>query len=128
MRPQIISIIGLLFLVISCKPTQKLTEQPVEVIKGVLVKKPWSKTTQSYCAQGSDYWVIKEGDKENVIAWSDEKLAKKAEGFRNKTVTLKGVWTPRTITPPENEISQHPVGANGESTFECVVFSVFFLK
>jgi hypothetical protein len=36
----------------------------LQKIKGILEQKPWSKTLESYCAQGSEYWVLKKGQTE----------------------------------------------------------------
>lgn len=112
----------------ACNPARKYSEQPVNTLQGVLLKKPWSKSTQSYCAQGSDYWVLKEGEEEHVLAWLDEDLLTSAAFKEGKEVKLKGVWTQKKISPPENVISQHPVGPDGDDTFECVVFSVLNMK
>jgi hypothetical protein len=88
----------------------------VETLKGKLIKKPWSKSIQSYCAGGSDYYVLVGKDKRetvlNLSAWEDAQITKKL----NKEVRLKGKW--ETVQKENNDpMSQHPVDAPMCRTF-----------
>jgi hypothetical protein len=82
----------------------------VETLKGKLVKKIWTKTMQSYCAGGSDYYVLVSKDKKesvvNLTAWNAQQIAKKL----NKQISLKGKW--EILKKEHNDpMSQQPVDA-----------------
>jgi hypothetical protein len=82
----------------------------VETLKGKLVKKTWTKSMQSYCAGGSDYYVLVSKDKNesvvNLAAWNDQQIAKKL----NKQISLKGKW--ETVQKENKDpMSQQPVDA-----------------
>ncbi|MEY4934737.1 MAG: hypothetical protein RIS64_1096 [Bacteroidota bacterium] len=88
----------------------------VETLKGKLVKKTWTKTMQSYCAGGSDYYVLVGKDKNetilNLAAWNPPQIAKKL----NKAVQLKGKW--ETVKKDNRDpMSQHPIDAPVCRTF-----------
>ncbi len=122
-----------LLAVASCNPARHYTEQPINTLKGTLIKKPWSKSTQSYCAQGSDYWVLKEGTEEHVLELAEGSLTYKAASLQNKKVTVKGVWKERTIEAPDNPMMQRPVqsspdGTTTDADFTCVVLLAMSIK
>jgi hypothetical protein len=82
----------------------------VETLKGKLIKKTWTKSIQSYCASGSDYYVLVDKDKKesvlNIAAWNPQQIAKKL----NKQIRLKGKW--ETVQKQNNDpMSQQPVDA-----------------
>jgi hypothetical protein len=82
----------------------------VETLKGKLVKKTWTKTMQSYCAGGSDYYVLVSKDKSetvlNLSNWTAQQIKKKL----NKEVTLNGKW--ESVKKENNDpMSQQPVDA-----------------
>lgn len=100
-------------------------------LKGTFLEKPWAKSTQSYCAQGSNYFVLVEKNgTEHVLDFSKD--SGKAEQYRkwlNKPVRVKGDFTTRTIKANPNEISQRPItyGPDGKevsSDYTCTVFTV----
>ncbi len=82
----------------------------VETLKGKLIKKTWTKTIQSYCAGGSDYYVLVGKDKKemvlNLSAWNEAQIVKKL----NKQISLKGKW--ETVQKENNDpMSQQPLNA-----------------
>ena len=81
-----------------------------EVIHGTLVKKPWAKTIESYCAGGSDYYVLVEKDKNVIIldlsAWKQTRIDK----LVNQQVSLKGKWHSYVKKNPD-PMAQQPVQA-----------------
>jgi len=128
MKPPFFLLASCVFLISGCNLARQYTEQPLSTVKGMLLHRPWAKTAQSYCAQGSDYWVLKQEAEEQVLAWPDESLLEKAAKLNGKTVTIRGIWSRKKVSPPDHAISQHPVGADGDNTFECVVLSVIKLQ
>jgi hypothetical protein len=88
----------------------------VETLKGKLVKKTWTKSMQSYCAGGSDYYVLVRKDKTeivlNIAAWNEQQIVKKL----NKQISLKGNW--ETVQKQNKDpMSQQPVDAPTCRTF-----------
>ena len=85
---------------------QTLSAQ-TETLTGKLVKKAWTKTVESYCAGGSDYYVLMSNDKTEAILdlsrWRKRKINKNL----NKNVTLKGNWQSDT-KQNDDPLSQHP--------------------
>lgn len=98
-----------------------------ESLTGTLIEKPWSKSTQSYCAQGSAYFVLESGKQEYVLAY-EESMLEDLQSHDGQKVTLTGAFETRNIEPSTEEISQHPVSLNPDGTtddsFECTVFRV----
>lgn len=102
-----------------------------EVIRGKVILKSWTKSSQSYCAQGSDYYVLLVKGEEHVLV-ADEPQIKKLKRRTGKKVKLRGEFITRTISVPDDDnTSQRPVSLNpttGQSEpntdFTCTVFMV----
>jgi hypothetical protein len=112
---------------VAIKATNSATSETREVtLKGELLLKKWSKTTESYCAQGSDYYALAGEGGEHVLKLKkyQNKVLRRKVG---KTVELTGKFVTRTIKADPN--SQHPVVPNpitgeDDGDFECTVFEV----
>jgi hypothetical protein len=81
----------------------------IESYKGKLLKKTWTKSMESYCAGGSDYFILKMADNQSIIldisAWSPKKIAT----YLQKDIELKGTWRTETKDESQNDPrSQHP--------------------
>jgi len=98
-----------------------------QTFKGKIVSKPWSKTGESYCAQGSDYYVLEQKGKSNMVL--------KNEGttdlttFQGKEVIIKGIIEIRKIEPSSNPNVQQPIGMDGKpATYTCKVLAITEIK
>ena len=94
-------------------------------LSGTLLLKRWAKSAQSYCAGGSDYYVLKaENGAEFVLARDkDEAYPKAFADWQDKTVVLYGAFVEKIIATPADNRSQHPVG-DDKDAFACRVFVV----
>ncbi|MDX1903726.1 MAG: hypothetical protein SFU27_06160 [Thermonemataceae bacterium] len=112
-----IVIISLLLALSSISFAQKKAKT---TLKGVIVQKPWTKSTQSYCAQGSAYFVIKVKDKEYVLENQTNALL---DYFLNSRVEIKGYFRQKEI---KNEpMGQYPIDTMPtDDVFRCTVFVV----
>ena len=101
--------------------TEIRTETKVDTIsmQGILSKKQWSKSKQSFCAQGYEYYVLTTEKEEILIASTDE-IGKLLDEHLNRSVNIKGYLEKKII--PQNDMLQHPEGS--ETT--CILFH--FLK
>lgn len=101
--------------------TEIRTETKVDTIsmQGILSKKQWSKSKQSFCAQGYEYYVLTTEKEEILIASTDE-IGKLLDEHLNRSVIIKGYLEKKII--PQNDMLQHPEGS--ETT--CILFH--FLK
>jgi hypothetical protein len=101
--------------------TEIRTETKVDTIsmQGILSKKQWSKSKQSFCAQGYEYYVLTTEKEEILIASTDE-IGKLLDEHLNRSVIIKGYLEKKVI--PQNDMLQHPEGS--ETT--CILFH--FLK
>ncbi len=108
-----------------------------ENLTGTLEKRSWSKSLQSYCAQGSEYYCLVEDKTGNE--WVLEIAVKKnIARMIGKKVALKGIISTKTIENKSSqnpaEISQRPVsydpitGESREEDFTCTVFVVKNMK
>ena len=99
-----------------------------------LLKKEWSKSTESYCAQGSDYYVLQVNNSSRtvIIEFDDEKT--KVSKLINKNVEVIGRHEDKPISAGDG-VSQEPINIhsnlNGEGedsqtnkSFTCKVFKV----
>jgi hypothetical protein len=114
------------------------TQKPTITLEGKLVQKPWAKSGQSYCAQGSDYYVLVLSDEsEKVLEKQDKKdWANLLTEKTGKTVKIKGYDEIKVIKHPKAENGmelQHPITTNpitGEETdsYTCNVFVVIRIE
>lgn len=92
--------------------------QTPEVISGRLVKKDWSKTIESYCAGGSDYYLLlQKGKRKTIVDISgieDKTVIDRALRVRRVSLTGK---TEIFTKAPADPMSQQPV-----SPPSCVIF------
>jgi hypothetical protein len=82
----------------------------VEVIHGTLTKKPWSKTIDSYCAGGSEYYVLVENDNNEIVldvsVWKQAKI----DRLTNQKISLRGKWKSYE-KEKQDRMAQQPVSA-----------------
>ena len=101
-----------------------------ETITGKIVKKPWSKSTESYCAQGSDYLVVQvKGQADLVLDFTKNKI--NGNNYIDKVITLNGTKIMRTIDSKKNDkMEQRPVNPldKDDATFTCQVFEVLTIN
>ncbi len=110
------------------KGKSEKTEISLKKYKGIILSKPWTKSTQSYCAQGSDYFVLKVGKQEFVL---ENQSSINLADYKDKKVSFYGYEKTRTITPKDDG-SQRPVQMSldkdgkeiKETAFTCTVLIV----
>lgn len=138
MKIAISKIFPLLILVIcslySCTPkantavtttADNLQEGQVISLRGRLIRKPWTKSMQSYCAQGSAYVVLKEGEREHVLEMTELQWDNLREDV-GKVIKIRGMFVTKVIPSPGNDM-QHPVSSPNEQNdgdVTCTVFKV----
>lgn len=99
-------------------------------LEGYLYQRVWSKTEQSYCAGGSDYYVIQDRQKkEHILQFKEKGAAMKSllTVLQGKWVRATGNFREKEIVPPSDGVtSQHPVtttpDGKQDNTFKCIVF------
>ncbi len=99
--------------------------------EGKLLQKPWAKTVESYCAQGSEYWVLEDEKGEEWILEGTEKQKKAWKKYQNRQVRIKGKVVSKTIEPKEtNHMEQRPItqnpitGREEDAPYSCIVLKV----
>ncbi len=102
-----------------------------QTLTGKIVKKPWTKSSQSYCAQGSDYLVLSAKDgSEYVLDFSKNNTD--GSSFVNKRVSLTGQKIEKVIKGSDdpNKIEQRPINSMdaNDKTYRCEVFEVMSVK
>lgn len=101
-------LIGLIFA--SSAHSQSIT------LKGKIEKRPWTKSIESYCAGGSDYYVLVNRRQSYVLEYNEALLEK----WVGKKVILTGEKVQVLRKPAaEDNMSQHPVSPFGESGTNC---------
>ncbi|TAF33285.1 MAG: hypothetical protein EAZ57_06510 [Cytophagales bacterium] len=99
------------------------TKKELKTMTGKLLKMPWSKSHESYCAGGSDYFVLEVADQRHILQTKSKKIWSSLTQNANKTVTLKGYAEDKRIEP--NPMEQAPIGPDGKvATIVCPVFVV----
>lgn len=99
-------------------PLFLFSQTGIITLKGKIEKKPWTKTEESYCAGGSEYFVLNCKFGNLVLQYPLEKLEK----WKGKKVSVKGEITQITKVPPQDEISQHPVSISPDGKKEDVYY------
>jgi len=101
-----------------------------QTFEGKLLKKAWSKSIESYCSQGSDYYVL-ENPKQTWVLEFLKKDAKKINALLGKKVQVIGKIEKKVIKNPDDMLSQRPqtFSPDGkEQDFECEVLKINTLK
>jgi hypothetical protein len=103
-------------------------KQNIVLVKGTIHKKPWAKSGQSYCAQGSGYFVIALEEGDEIVLSYDKAIIKDLSSKDGKTVTLKGHYKTKKIVN-DDPYSQKPVsspfpGGESDNTYTCEVFRI----
>lgn len=100
---------------------------------GVILKKTWTKTTQSYCAGGSDYYVLQSDTEEFVLDRGGEKANDRYfKKWIGKKVVLKANMVEKKIKN-DNPAVQKPVtfspdGKQTDGEFSCWVLKVISIQ
>jgi hypothetical protein len=101
----------------------------LRTFQGRLLKKPWTKTGESYCAGGSEYWVLEGNTGTLVLAFDENFDPETLTHLAEKGVSILGRLEDRTITPDANgPISQHPVTGLTNNAYTCTVLRVIRFK
>ena len=96
-------------------------------LTGVVIKRPWSKSVQSWCAGGSDYYTIKYDHKYSILSFENNDLQKSVANLENRTVTICGKHIKFYKTYKPSPLQQCPVDANGDCLALCHYFHVIDL-
>jgi len=99
-----------------------------DTFKGKIVAKPWSKTSESYCARGSNYYVLELQDQSAIVIKDNKSL--NLSKWKGKLVEIKGKIETREVKP-SNPMEQRPVNIdiNGkEIPFTCSVLDIQEIK
>lgn len=136
---QVAIMLILLMFCASCRP-QPFVSTGLVSIEGKLTLMPWAKSMESYCAGGSDYWIIEKKFGDATIVKPHKVGGDQSwKALEGKVVQASGVF--KTIERPlsnekpssgdstqmesQKPISQMPVGSeDGVSTVECTYFEV----
>ena len=98
-----------------------------QILEGTIVKKAWSKTVESYCHQGSDYYVLESPQKTWVLVGLSN-VSRKIAQLEGKQVRVTGKAETKTIEKPADPMAQRPMSFTPdgkESDFTCEVFRVY---
>ncbi len=105
-------------------PSKSKPNSDTQTFTGTLLAKQWSKSIQSYCAQGSDYTVLKLSDGSEVVL--ENMTRKKLADFNAKTVEISGYYEIKVIKKPissqQPSLEQRP--DMGGEDFRCKVLVV----
>jgi hypothetical protein len=99
-----------------------------ETFKGKIIAKPWSKTGESYCAQGSDYYVLEQKDQSAIVIKNDKTVDLKK--WVGKAVQITGKIETKEIKS-SNPMEQRPVNTDinsKEIPFTCSVLVIQNIK
>jgi hypothetical protein len=101
----------------------------LRTFQGRLLEKAWTKTSESYCAGGSEYWILEGNTGTWILAFDENFDQKVLTNLSNKGVSILGRLENRTITPDASEpFSQHPVTGSPNNAYACTVLRVVQLK
>lgn len=114
-------------LVISITASAEPCTIQLETLTGTLLNKPWAKNTESYCAQGSDYFVLRIQNQDIVLSGEYSDFMP----WVNKIVSVTGYRCEKEIPNP-NQLGSHlgtttptPIlQAPTGDEFRCQIFRV----
>ncbi len=98
-----------------------------KTFKGTLVQMPWTKSGESYCAGGSEYFVLKTSDGKHILQTDSNKVWETLKKKSGQIVTIVGSLEEKRIEP--NPMEQAPLDMDGKvSTYTCDVLRVLTIK
>ena len=104
-------------------PKPLLKKAKMTIFEGTIKQKPWTKSTQSFCAQGSEYYVLVMVDETETVIQNES--GQDMTAFIDKKVKITGKIETKTIKPSHNPAEQRPVSINPitgeEESFKCTV-------
>jgi|GEM_PF-1099066 len=107
-----------------------ITKTKNMMFEGTLQKKPWSKSTQSFCAEGSEYYVLLQEDETEIVIRNES--TRSLADYEGKKVTIEGKKETKIIKPSSNPAEQRPVSINPmtgkEDNFTCTILIVTKIK
>lgn len=120
----------LIFVVLFSNPLQAKTveKDKAKYYEGVIIQKGWTKSSQSYCAGGSDYVVLQTEGKEAILSSNRDENSEKIElnelkKFAGKKVRISGVLVTTLVEcQPGTQCPSNPV-IGGENYSEIVGFT-----
>ena len=99
--------ISLMLLLLIPAMAQKKWGAKNTTFKGKVLEKPWTKSTESYCAQGSEYFVLQMSNNEEIVLKNTTAL--KLKDFEGKKVSITGVKETKTIKSKNDDMGQRPI-------------------
>ena len=119
--------------IVAC--TKPIIKQPTSSdtteLTGQILKKEWSKSTESFCAQGSEYYILKPQEDmayQNgiVLEFAGNIEKSQVDSLTNQIIIARGNIIEKVIKFDKDELSQRPVtpGNPDDHTFICQVFKV----
>jgi hypothetical protein len=82
---------------------------------GTLVKKPWSKTLESWHAGGTEYFVVEtEGGDTTIVRPSERVTTEALQAMVGKKVRVRGETVPYRPYQPASPMEQVPMGPDGK--------------
>jgi hypothetical protein len=91
-------------------------------LRGRIIRKPWSKTYESWNAGGSEYYVLDVGDarvakrsaKEGVtLLADDDAVGQRIRSMVGRRVRVRGTYVDAKPYRPESDMEQFPTGPDG---------------
>lgn len=89
-------------------------------LSGTLLRKDATKSTEAYCAGGSEYFVLETKEETHILEINSSKLKKMVQAQIGQPVTVIGKEREKSIEPSDE--GSHPVSPGG--VFRCTVFTV----
>lgn len=105
------------------KGGQKKVVNKMEQFEGTIIQKPWTKSTESYCAQGSEYFVLQPTSSKKVSIVLKNNPDIDFSRYANKKVAISGRLETRIIEDNNDPMEQRP-STGLENNFRCTVLDV----
>jgi len=97
---------------------------------GIIKEKPWTKSTESYCMGGSEYYVLVNNDQTEYLLKSENVDFSR---FKGRKVTIVGTWQTKTIQNDDNgsSMEQRPVSTfptkGGQTVSVVTTCEIFYV-
>ena len=100
-------------------------------LHGKLIKKEWSKSPESDCAQGTEYYILEVNNTKRTVILQFDASISKTKQFENENVIVVGQHIEKTISRnqindevKQKAIQQMELSSEEEKAFTCHVFEV----
>ncbi|HID98845.1 MAG TPA: hypothetical protein EYP59_00970 [Thiotrichaceae bacterium] len=108
---------------------ENLNQPHKETLTGTLINKPWRKSYDSYCAGGSEYFVLQQANASTItLKYTPPKGDKTLIDFINQQIIITGHFQTESVSPSDRSAANGFISQTLSDTVFCTRFIIEHIK